>query len=267
MSSGIRCAAATSLLLLAVSGCGPGDDGGDEGGLEDPGGGSTASTWTPSSDDCEDPKFPLPLQVETTVEAERPYLENVVACAGDQQYGPIWLHNVGEEVWSLKGGPVEWLSYTPESGFFAEQMLPDSPYLLPDDVAVVDDIPRNVSWTLEDAYTVAWEVQGEGIDQLEILGEQAVQRALKPKTPQGAALAACAFAGYSVADQWAHNPDGFEENLGAGLTTVAGGTSCASKWESAWGRKFQPTAQFLGEVDDGFQVMSRLNRVLQIVIR
>jgi hypothetical protein len=245
-----RLIAGAAVLVLAGGLAACGEDSGAGAGHDppDPTTGETAdppSRFEPDASACLDPRYPLPLTVETSVDAERPYIENVVACTGDEQYGPLWLRNVGEEVWNMPDDlEIEWLENSDESFVFAEAF--DSPaFLVPGDQVVVHAVPTAVSWDLDIEYTVAWEAFGEGVTQLESYGTDVLTTALTTKGSGRAALAACAITGFNVADEWAGDPDGFSENFGATLSTGAGVASCASKWEQTWARKFKPSATFL----------------------
>lgn len=262
------------VLLLAassvISACDHEDDDSNGGGpiTEGPptaGGGEeepVATSWTFDASQCPS-AYPIPMTVSTEIDAERAYVQNVVTCTSDAQYGPVWLHNVGDEIWQFDRGTaeVEFVEYTDESDMFAE-IFDDPPILVPDDVLVIHAPPSRVSWTLDAGYTIAWETQAEAIEQLEGYSEEAVFLAVKRKSsPQRAALAACTLTGYNAASEWTDDPDGFGENLGAALSSGAGAAGCATKWESTWSKRFAPTAQFIDDADSIFGVLSRLGRV------
>ena len=222
------------------------------------------TTWTPAEADCTRSPYVFPLTVTTTVEAELPYLRNVVACASDEQYGPVWLHNTGKEVWTLPRGPeVEWAASSAKASFLDD--LLDEVVLVPGDEAVVHAPPSAVSWELAPSETVAWEVQEEALAQLQARGQAAVVGALDRRSPSGAALSACVLAGYSTARTWRDDPDGLSDNLAAALGSGAGATGCAAQTQKAWGSSFTTTATFLDDADSGFRLWSRLGRVLMVV--
>jgi hypothetical protein len=228
----------------------------------------TVTSWTPSPDQCSNFLYRTPLTVSTSVDAERSYMNNVVACTTYQPGGPIWLHNIGNEIWRVasNGGALSFLDYTPASDVFAAAF--DFPSILvPGDVLLVSNSAGRVSWTLDKAYTIAWETQLEGIDQLKQYGEGAAYLAVKRKGTQAqAALTACTLSAFDAADTWSNDPNGFNENFGAALTSSAGGASCASKWKSTWDKKFKPTTQFLDDADNSFRVFSRFGRGIRIIL-
>jgi hypothetical protein len=240
--------------------------GGDLGGAGEGGEERLATSWTFDESQCAS-GYPIPLTVSTTVDSERDYVQNVVACTRDEQYGPVWLHNVGHEIWRFNSGAAEseFIEFTDESDVFAESF--DNPAILvPDDVLVIHAPPRRVSWTLDKLYTIAWETQSEGIERLEDYGQDAVFLALKRKgSPARAALTACTLTAYDVAAEWRDDPDGFIENFGASLATGAGTVGCTTKWQSAWGERFKPTAQFLDDADTSFRLLSRLGRLAILI--
>ena len=265
------------LLLLGFSvlaACDSADDdqggdypvGGDLGGVGGERGARPATSWTFDETQCPS-RYPIPLTVSTTVDAERDYVQNVVACTSDEQYGPVWLHNVGKEIWVFDSdAESEFIAFTDESDVFAES-LGNPDILVPEDELVIQAPPRRVSWTLNKVYTIAWETQSEGIEQLKDYGQDAVFLALKRKGSLArAALSACTVTAYRVADEWRDDPGGFYENFGATLSTGAGTAGCATKWKSAWSERFQPTTQFLDKADTSFRLFNRLGR-LAIVIK
>ena len=229
--------------------------------------GPTPWTFTPS--DCPS-DYPLPLTVSTSVDQERPYVQNVVACTSDEQYGPVYLHNVGDEVWTLDNMLVDrrYLDNTEASYAFAVTFgYAHRPLLDPDDELLVSAPPGKVSWTLDPAYTVAWDTQTEALEQLRALGAGAYLAALRRQSPQHAALAACTLAAFDAAETWTGDPDGFDENLGAALSTGSGAAGCASRWETLWATKFEPAAAFLEKADTRWRLFRTFGEHLLVFLR
>lgn len=252
---------ATAALLLGsplLSGCGNNsNDTGSGGG----GGSQPISLYTFPTADCPF-NYPIPLTVSTTNKRERPFVKNVVACTSDEQYGPVWLHNIGGEVWTMDNQRArsDLLGHTHASNAFHLTFQNSGELLLdPGDELLVHAPPAKVSWTLSRSYTLGWDTQSVGLEQLKSFSAAAYLAAVKKHSPEHQALATCTLAGYNAADTWTGNPDGFDENLSAALGTGAGATGCAATWKIHWLRDFLESAsQYLDHIDSKFRILSTL---------
>lgn len=253
-------------LVLVLAGCGSGS------GDPDPNPTTTApvaarSTWTPDPSQCEDVSYGLPLEVSTAVEEEVAYLENVVACAADQQYGPLWLHNIGDEAWVLNAriSGVDYLSTTRVADLLASG-YPTDLLLLPGDEVVINQPPAKVSWDLSAVVTVAWEIEGEALDEAESLAGGILERELRKEHPKGAAILACALAAGGAAETAEDQPDEFDELLESSLGLAASSGKCATGWKSVWQERFAPATEFLEHTESQFRIYNRLARILKIAV-
>jgi hypothetical protein len=88
---------------------------------------------------------------------------------------------------------------------------------------VISQPPVQVSWDLSAEVTIAWEAQGEALDQAADLGTGLAVSELKKNHPKGAAVLACALATGEAADAAADQPDEFAEILetSVGIRRVA----------------------------------------------
>lgn len=245
-----------------------GQESGDDPEPHDPIPNPLVNTWMPSSSQCQSDAHGLPLLISTEVEAEVEYLRNVVACAADEQYGPVWLHNVGNEAWVLNAdsSAVEFVYSTNQADLLASG-FPEQLLLLPEDQVVIDQTPREVSWDLSASVTIAWETEEEAIDQAVDLGTGLLISQLKKSHPKGAAVLACAVAAGEAAEAAADQPDEFESTLESSLGLAASGSKCATSWKQAWEERFAPTSDFLDRTSTQFRIYNRLARLLKIVIR
>lgn len=228
----------------------------------------TGSSWTADSSDCENVRYPLPVTVSTSVEIEVQYLESVVACTNDLQYGygSLWLHNVGAEAWVLNayGAAIEYEARSVEAALLASG-YPGVTVILPGDKLLISQSASQITWDLDAYITMAWEAEGEALAQAEALGEALLSRQLSKESAKGAAVLACALAAGEAAEFAANQPSEFHDQLVDALGIGASGSRCATSWKSAWSERFAPATDFLESAATKFRNVIRVAKIWNMI--
>lgn len=222
------------------------------------------------------------LSVTTTVEAEIPYLQDVVACTSILQ-DAVWLYNRGDEVWKptaqSESIPIRYASRTVGGISFIEAVSPEYRQLLlgPGTALVVEASPKAVRWNLDIPLSLAWVAHDWITDQIASYSEAAALAALKRQSNRGGAIAGCTLATYKTAMKV---PDlrsaSMSQLIVDGIGTAAGGSACYSSWMEAnrldgrsfdWNRveRVRIATTFLEQLDTRLTNAAYLNHAITLL--
>lgn len=247
-----------------------------------------ATFWQTPAQACP-PNYPVPLVIQTEVEIEIEYLRDVVACA-DVGATFTYLEDDGDAVWKPRATTQSNVTY------FNENLRAQSyraavtnryayALLTPGQKLVVSAAPGDVAWDLDLPLSVSYHLHEALANEIQTYGQDVLTKALKRKSPKGAALATCTISGYQVLDEAADlDQQPLSEWMMQGVGDASGVSSCVSAWRTADEvevRTGQPRtlpadalpeirytqAEVLSKVDTNLTRLSRAGKIVKLLLR
>lgn len=169
---------------------------------ESSGGGSSPLSYQVPNTDCPS-DYPYGLLVTTDVPSEVQYLDKVPACTNaDSTY--TWVRNKSDAVWLINTttpGSAQRLQDDVTTDLaeaaFMDAVRPPTAILVPGTSRLVNLPPEQVQWEVSLEYSFGWEAQDFTLSRIESAASGGAVAALRRRgSPAGAAVAACALAGY-----------------------------------------------------------------------